>query len=553
VQTSIPNCVGTTARLLLSERVVTFQEMTQKMNKSNIRFLGLASISMFVGLTPLACGSDDDGATNGGTSGKSGTAGTAGKSTSGGTAGKTGSGGSANVAGDATGGTAGEGGEGGAATVTKARVRVVHASPSAPSVDIYPKGSTTAAAEGVEYGAATDFIEVDAGTVAFELRAAGTDADEDAAFTTEDITLAEGTDYTLVAAGDFAQAAGADVAFRVLALEHDFEAPAASTAVARIVHATTAWDEVDLDVAATNGVDIPALARFGDESNVTIPAGVDLAVGFQTEAAGVLSELSVPKQTAGSELFVIATGNPGFPFRAPANGFALLVVDQDGKVSWVKENPWIHLAHASDISTVDVYETTHTAVAAKLTDDLAAAKLAAFQLPASATGFTLKAVAADAASGTATGLATGATSTLELGEHYLSYIAADTIQTVHEQFNLVQPTKVMLRGVHAATEVAATVDFGSVVSNALSGVLIDGVAPTESSAEAGIAINPGNIILGASAHSMTTLLAQKTLSGAAAASAAPVAGERDFVLIVGPAAANELWLIDTSVAGWSLR
>jgi len=525
------------------------------MNKSNIRFLGLASISLFVGLTPLACGSDDD-SSNDGTSGKNGTAGTAGKSTSGGTAGKTGSGGSANVAGDASGGTAGDGGEGGAggaATVTKARVRVVHASPSAPSVDIYPKGSTTAAAEGVEYGAATDFIELDAGTVAFELRAAGTDASEDAAFTTEDITLAEGTDYTLVAAGDFAQLADADVGFRVLALEHDFEAPAASTAVARIVHATTAWDEVDLDVAATSGVDIPALTRFGSESNVTIPAGVDLAVDFQTEAAGVLSELSVPKQTAGSELFVIATGNPGFPFRAPANGFALLVVDQDGKVSWVKENPWIHLAHASDISTVDVYETTKTAVAAKLADDLAAAKLGAFQLPASATGFTLKAVAADATSGTATALATGATSTLELGEHYLSYIAADTIQTVHEQFNLAQPTKVMLRGVHAATEVAATVDFGSVVSNALSGVLIDGVAPTESSAEAGVAINPGNIILGASAHSMTTLLAQKTLSGAAATAAAPVAGERDFVLIVGPAAANELWLIDTSVAGWSLR
>ena len=526
------------------------------MNTSNIRFLGLASISLFVGLTPLACGSDD-GDNDNPTAGKN-SGGTAGKTGTGGTAGKSGgsNGGNVNGAGDASGGTAGDGGgggEGGAAPAAPSRLRVVHASPNAPSVDIYPKGSTTPVLESLAYGDASDFLEVDAGTIAFELRAAGSDASEDPAFTTEDVTLEEGADYTVVAAGDFAQPTDADVGFRVLALEHDFDAATAGTALARIVHATTAWDEVDLDVAATNGVDIPALARFGSESNVTIPAGTDLAVDFQTADAGLLSQLSVPKQTAGKELFVIATGNPGFPFRAPANGFALLVVDQDGKVSWVKENPWLHLAHASDISTVDVYESTRTAVTARLTNDLAAAKLGAFQLPASTAGFSLKAVAGDATSGTATALATGATSTLELGEHYLSYIAGNTIRTVHEQFDLEQPTKVLLRGVHASADTAATIDFGSVVSNALSGVLIDGVAPAESSAEAGVAINPGNIILGASATSTTVLLAQKTLSGAATAAAAPVAGERDFVLLVGSAAQNDIWLVDTSVAGWSLR
>lgn len=520
------------------------------MNKSKFRFLGLASLTLLVGLAPLGCGSDDDDDSNPGTAGKN-TGGTAGKTSTGGTAGKSNTGGSSNVGGDDTGGTAGggaagAGGEGGAGIAPKARLRVVHASPSAPSVDIYPKGSATAAVEAVAYGEASGFIEVDAGTIAFDLRAAGADADDEPAFTTEDVELDAGVDYTFVAAGDFANADDEDVGFRVLALEHDFEAPAAGTAVARVVHATSGWDTVDLDVVATDGVDIPALARFGSESNVVIPAATALPIAFQTEADGLLSQLTVPKLTAGSELFVIATGNPGFPFRAPANGFALLVVDQDGAVSWVKENPWIHLAHASDVSTVDVYETTRTAAAAKLADDLAAESMGAFQLPPSAAGVTLKAVADDAASGTATALATGATSTLELGEHYLSYIAANTIQTVHEQFDLEQPTKVMLRGVHASTAIAATVDLGAVVSNALSNVLIDGVVPTESSAEAGVAINPGNIILGAAAHSTTTLVAQKTLSGATA----PIAGERDFVLLVG---AGSLWVVDTSVAGWSLR
>lgn len=521
------------------------------MNQSNIRYLGFASIGLFVGLMPLACGSDDDDVV--GTAGHSGSTSTAGKTGTAGTAGKSNTGGSSNVSGSANGGaggdeagTGGSGGEGGAATVPTGRLRVVHASPSAPSVDIYLAGTTTAVAKGVDYGEATDFMVVDAGTVAFDLREAGAKATDDPAYTTGDITVDADADYTLVAAGDFAQPDDADVGFRILALEHDFEAPAAGEAVARIVHATSAWDDVDLDVVATNGVDVPALARFGSESNVSVPAGTAIPVNFQTEADGVLSQLVVPKLTAGSEVFVIATGNPGFPFRAPANGFALLVVDQDGNFSWVKEQPWIHMVHASDISTVDLYETTHTAASSKLLDDLAAEKMAAFQLPESSAGFTLKAVASDATAGTATALATGATSTIEAGEHYLSYVASNTIQTIHEQFDLEQPTKVMLRGVHASTSITETVDFGSVVSDALSSVLINGVMPTESSPEAGVAGNPGNIILGASPHSLTTLLAQKTLSG----TAAPIAGERDFVMLVG---ADGLWLVDTSVAGWTLR
>lgn len=145
------------------------------MNKSNIRFLSLASLSMFVALTPLACGDDDD-------SGNPGGAGKGGSKTTGGSAGKPGdsgadSGGSAGSdrggsSGTGTGGTtagggdeggAGAGGEGGAPVAAKARLRVVHASPNAPDVDVYVKGATTAAVKGVAYGRATTFIEVDAG------------------------------------------------------------------------------------------------------------------------------------------------------------------------------------------------------------------------------------------------------------------------------------------------------------------------------------------------------------------------------------------------------
>jgi hypothetical protein len=242
-------------------------------------------------------------------------------------------------------------------------------------------------------------------------------------------------------------------------------------------------------------------------------------------------------------LFVIATGNPGQPFRAPANGFALLVVDQDSNVSWVKEQPWIHLLHVSDVSTVDVYRSTQTAAADKLTDDLAGEALAGFQLPASGAGFTLKAVAGDAAAGTATALATGATSTLAAGEHYLGYITGSTIEMLHEQFDLEKSTKVVIRGAHASSTIAETVDFGIEAGGSLTSTWFTGVAPTEASVEAGLAIDAGEVLVGAAATgTVTPLLGQAPFTGAA--------GERGFLLLAG---AGDIWFVDTSVAGWSVR
>lgn len=534
------------------------------MNKSNTRFLSLASLGLLLGLAPLACGSDDDN-DNPGTAGTAGTAGRGGTSSTagtgnnggdggtpvGGAGGTSGSGGSL-VGGDGGvgvgGGVGGEGGAGGEPALPKTRLRVVHASPNAPEVDIYVAGSDTAAVQGVEYGEATAFLEVNAGTISFDLRAAGADSDEDPAFTTAELTLEADAEYTLVAAGDFADADDEDTGFRILPLQHDFEEAAAGTALARVVHATSAWEDVDLDLASTDDVDLPGLARFGSESNVALPAATTQDVSF-ANADGVVSELVLPRLTAGSEVFVIATGNPGFPFRAPANGFALLVVDQDGRTSWVKENPWLHLLHASDIGTVDIYQNAATTV--RLANDVATDGLVGFQLGASTAGYMLKAVEPSAANGAASGLASGNTSTLLAGEHYLSYISGAAINTVREQFNLQQPTKALLRGVHAvkAGQILGQVDFGSVTEGALT-AFISGVGPALSSAPAGEAIEPGDILLGAALTGTTAPLATLELEGAAA----PKAGERDFVLITGATqAAAKLYVVDTSVAGWSVR
>jgi hypothetical protein len=530
------------------------------MNK-NTRFFGLASLGLLVALMPAACSSDDDDDNNNSTAGTTSNGGSStngGSSSNGGggkssTAGTSGSGATAGTV-NLGGGDDGEGGAGGAVTApTTSRLRVVHASPNAPKVDIYPKGSDTAAIKGVAYGDASGFIEVDAGTIAFDIRAAGADSGDAPAFTTQDIDLTAGAEYTIVAAGDFEHQDDEDVGFRVLPLEHDFEAAATGTAIARVVHATSAWDTVDLDVVASDGVDVEGIDRFGSADNVSIPSGATIDIDFQHDG-NVLTKLVLPRLTAKSELFVIATGNPGFPFRAPANGFALLVVDQDGKTSWVKENPWLHIVHASDIGKTDIYEATHTDDL--LVDNLAADTIGAFQLPASSAGFNLRAVDDAAANGAATTVATGKTSSLVAGDHYLTYIAANTIQNIHEQFDLGETDKVLLRAVHAArnTEIPETLDIGPVDGTSLGDVLFDGIQPASSSDDAGISVDPGDLTLGAAATgTVSPLLASRAFEG----DDAPVAGETDFVLVTGvttgTTSAAKLWLVNTSVAGWAIR
>src|SRR5262245_26542737 len=55
----------------------------------------------------------------------------------------------------------------------KARLRVVHASPDAPAVDIYARGVATPLIDDLAYGSVSDYVEVDAGTYTLQVRPAG--------------------------------------------------------------------------------------------------------------------------------------------------------------------------------------------------------------------------------------------------------------------------------------------------------------------------------------------------------------------------------------------
>jgi Domain of unknown function (DUF4397) len=149
---------------------------------------------------------------------------------------------------------------------TDARVRVVHASPDAPNVDVLVDDAV--ALSNVPYLAVSDYLEVPSGDRNLKVNAAGTattviDADAD---------LAEGSDYTVIASG-LAEA------IEPIVLEDDNTAPAAGNVRVRAIHGAPSAPAVDIYVTAP-GIDLatetPVLANveFGQVADyLEAPAG----------------------------------------------------------------------------------------------------------------------------------------------------------------------------------------------------------------------------------------------------------------------------------------
>jgi Domain of unknown function (DUF4397) len=148
----------------------------------------------------------------------------------------------------------------------EARVRVVHASPDAPDVDVLV--DDTEALGDVPYLAASDYLALPAGEHNLKVNAAGTTT----TVIDEDVDLADGTDYTVIASGLVADIAP-------IVLEDDNDAPGSGNAKVRAIHGAPSAPAVDIYITAP-GADLagetPALSNvpFGDVSDyIEAPAG----------------------------------------------------------------------------------------------------------------------------------------------------------------------------------------------------------------------------------------------------------------------------------------
>jgi hypothetical protein len=147
-----------------------------------------------------------------------------------------------------------------------ARVRVVHASPDAPNVDVLVDNAV--ALSDVPSLGVSDYLGVPSGGRNLKVNAAGTattviDADAD---------LAEGGDYTVIASGLVS-------AIEPLVLRDDNTAPAAGNVRVRAIHGAPSAPAVDIYVTAPGAdlsLEAPVLTNvaFGDVADyLEAPAG----------------------------------------------------------------------------------------------------------------------------------------------------------------------------------------------------------------------------------------------------------------------------------------
>lgn len=152
-------------------------------------------------------------------------------------------------------------------------LRVAHASPDAPAVDVYVDNESVL--EDVSFGEFSDYLELNASTYNVTITAAG---DRDAVVFDGDVTLERGTVTTVAAAGEVSENGTTEFGPRVYA--DDALTPSANVSdpdenesAVRVVHLSP--DTPTVDVTAGDGeVVLAENVSFGSASEyVTVPAG----------------------------------------------------------------------------------------------------------------------------------------------------------------------------------------------------------------------------------------------------------------------------------------
>jgi len=385
-----------------------------------------------------------------------------------------------------------------------AMLRAVHASPDAPTVDVYAEGIAVPLISALAYGDASLYFPVPAGTYNIQLREHPSTEADPVAFETGPIDVAANQKITAVASGFLASLDEADK-FRILPLVEDFGAP--QSALVRIVHAGPDAPSVDIDVGDDGVVDYPDLARFADTgaAGIALPSGEALQVGIRVAGGDRVTAFTTPPLPDGEEIFVIATGTLTSPARAD-DGFSLLAVASTGSLGFIKQNPVVYALHGSpDAPAVDIY-----AGESLLVENLAFGELSGtVQVPPGA--YTLDFYV----TGTGTGSPTESFDTPDLmaGGAYLAVAAGELEQERDEEaFTLLAFEELFeatdlsrIRAVHASGD-APAVNIGLVDEGTgdLNPVLFDGVEFGQASDPMGFEAPIAGLTIGVAAAPGTT-------------------------------------------------
>lgn len=420
-------------------------------------------------------------------------------------------------------------------------VRIVHASATAPSVDVWAAGLSAPLVSGLDYGDATDYLSLDPGTYTIQLRAHPSQATDPVAFEV-DLTVPSGEKITAVAMGILGSSNTADE-FRVVPYVENFTTPAGGNAVVRIVHASPDAPTVAVDVGDDATPEIASLARFADVDNVELPAGTALQVAIWTASPlSRVTAFTTPMLPDGGELFVIATGLLGNLPRE-TEGFSLLAVGPAGAIGFVKQNPVVFALHASpDAPPVDI-AAGNAVLAANL--DFGGLSEPIQVAPGS---YTLD----FRATGTTTAAATAPTGMLVAGERYLAiatgFLGDSSFELLAfaDQFGLTG-SMANVRILHTSPD-APAVDIGTVAGGVVTPVndFVD-LAFRDGSAASGTALPAGSLDIGVAATGTTTAVAEFGITTSSGLRAFAVAGGS----FLGNGETFRLFIVDTTAFPWS--
>jgi hypothetical protein len=190
------------------------------------------------------------------------------------------------------------------APATIAQLRVVHASPDAPNVDVLV--DNTAALTNVAYKAASTYLQVPSGSRNLKVRATGTTT----VVIDQTATLDQGSAYTVIATGRVASIAP-------LVLTDDQTNPAAGNVRVRLVHASPTAGNVDIYVTGPTA-DIttatPTLANVGfrvASNYLEVPAGTYRVRVTPAGTKTVAIDVNHVALTAGQVRTAVAVDAPG--------------------------------------------------------------------------------------------------------------------------------------------------------------------------------------------------------------------------------------------------
>lgn len=209
------------------------------------------------------------------------------------------------------------------ATQDTTYLRVAHASPDAPAVDVYVEGDPVL--ENVSFGAVSEYMQLEAGTYNVTITAAG---NESAAVFDGTVDLPPRGALTLAATGELTNETNASTFQPVLYTDDALE-PGEDEAAVRIVHLVPDAPTVDVTVTRDDNTTVVAdnVSYRNASEYVTVPAGTHTFEIREATAAndGTIVETVTVTLEGGTAYSALAVGYLDFGEAEPGRMFQVVL------------------------------------------------------------------------------------------------------------------------------------------------------------------------------------------------------------------------------------